>query len=707
MKRLLLTLALFSTLFSAQGQAPYTFEYLTNLVRVQLPMQADHAIWPTNFWQTFDPILQSVVLPPTYIFKDIGSMHPSYGLRLTAMPAAVGGEHQVVVDPTTKEVRTATGSYARTYGTATLSGGVYTIASPNPPYPFVNIVYPDGMAVDFRPDAIGGGSDTLKVGLGPTKPIKLSDLAPVPSGDIVANSMASAIFSTIADAWILQNPASGLVFDSTMYTSVSGSTVTAGVKTNGLPVNRLGTIPASTLLGNPTGSTATPSTITLGAGLSFSGTTITASGGGGGNTIYTGDGAISGARVVTLGANQLMFDGLNTGGTLRVSADLARIAGKTNLLIGTEEIWVNSGTAASRLKFSTQNTSVAGTAQVGDVLTINGITGGVANTDFQKPGGYVTNVTADFTVPGGVSTVIVDATSGPVTITLPQDSEERTVTVFKKDNNANHINVVNGGGDAFSTGLGVTPVRLFLRGEYVTTKGIGGNLNIILQSQSIDLGTLDDMRNYTMLFRSEFADNTVASFWGQNGMSTASYSADPSHAYVSTITTGAATNGMGYFGLRNASAQLTGSSPIVLTYNFMLPTLPTVADYYVVEVGLLSALAATGVDLNDADAVVFRYASEENAGKFRFRVCAGGIGNSLYTEDVGPAPAANTWYRVTIFASTTRAWLFINDVTVGPVTTGLPTAATMTIGGRIQKGIGTTARLMNLDYFKSGRPAAR
>jgi hypothetical protein len=31
----------------------------------------------------------------------------------------------------------------------------------------------------------------------------------------------------------------------------------------------------------------------------------------------------------------------------------------------------------------------------------------------------------------------------------------------------------------------------------------------------------------------------------------------------------------------------------------------------------------------------------------------------------------------------------------------------MTIGGQIQKGIGTTARLMNLDYFKSGRPAAR
>jgi hypothetical protein len=71
--------------------------------------------------------------------------------------------------------------------------------------------------------------------------------------------------------------------------SLTGGQVgTSGLAANAVTYAKMQSETASTLLGNPTGSGAVPSEITLGSGLSFSGTTLTASGSGGTVTSVTG-----------------------------------------------------------------------------------------------------------------------------------------------------------------------------------------------------------------------------------------------------------------------------------------------------------------------------------------------------------------------------------------------------------------------------------
>jgi trimeric autotransporter adhesin len=81
--------------------------------------------------------------------------------------------------------------------------------------------------------------------------------------------------------------------DATLVTSTGVITVGAGKITY---AKMQTTSAGSVLLGNPTGSAAAPSEITLGSGLSFSGTTLVASGGSGSGTVtsvsWTGDGTI-------------------------------------------------------------------------------------------------------------------------------------------------------------------------------------------------------------------------------------------------------------------------------------------------------------------------------------------------------------------------------------------------------------------------------
>ena len=215
------------------------------------------------------------------------------------------------------------------------------------------------------------------------------------------------------------------------------------------------------------------------------------------------------------------------------------------------------------------------------------------------------------------------------------------------------------------------------------------------------------MRNYSMVFRNEFADNTTAAFWGNTGASTAAYSASPDHMLVTTYTTGAATNGWGYFSLRSGSVVLDDANPMVLTYDWMVTTMPTSGEYYILEMGLGTAAAATGIDLSDTDCAMFRWALDENSGRGRFRACAGGAGNSVFTDETTITFTSNVWYRITLLLGRTRAYMLVNDVIVGPITSGLPTTTPMFVVGRISKGTGTTPRLVTMDYFKSARVATR
>lgn len=91
---------------------------------------------------------------------------------------------------------------------------------------------------------------------------------------------------------------------------------------------------AVSLLGNPTGSSATPSEITLGAGLSFSGTTIVSTGSGGTLTqIVAGTGLTGGTITAT--------------GTIALSIPVAVTSGGTNLqTLTAHALMVGEGTAS-------------------------------------------------------------------------------------------------------------------------------------------------------------------------------------------------------------------------------------------------------------------------------------------------------------------------------------------------------------------------
>jgi hypothetical protein len=87
---------------------------------------------------------------------------------------------------------------------------------------------------------------------------------------------------------------------------------TSGLLTGGgnLSADRtitMGAIAANTLLGNPTGSSAAPTPITLGTNLSFSGGVLNAAGGGGGGSLTTTDGTNSVASTTTMTFNPSAF----------------------------------------------------------------------------------------------------------------------------------------------------------------------------------------------------------------------------------------------------------------------------------------------------------------------------------------------------------------------------------------------------------------
>lgn len=164
---------------------------------------------------------------------------------------------------------------------------------------------------------------------------------------------------------------------------------------------------ASSLQGNPTGSPAAPSAITLGAGLSFSGTTLVASGGSA-TAITPGTTTIVGATAPCVIENSTS----TTMGCASLASNLAIVSG---VLGTTQPINAQTGTTyamqttdAGKLVTFSNASSIAATIVV---ATTSGFTGGYS-ADLQNLGVGTVTLTATTSTINGASTLVLKTGEG-------------------------------------------------------------------------------------------------------------------------------------------------------------------------------------------------------------------------------------------------------------------------------------------------------
>jgi hypothetical protein len=149
---------------------------------------------------------------------------------------------------------------------------------------------------------------------------------------------------------------------------------------------------------------------------------------------------------------------------------------------------------------------------------------------------------------------------------------------------------------------------------------------------------------------------------------------------------GGVTSGTGTAGFKLGGGLLT------MEWSVRVEDLSTAGERYSFMLGLFSTTAT------QVDAVRFIYNDSINAGNWTIST----INASTVTNtDSGIAVAADTWYklRAVVNAAATSVEYFINDVSVGTVTTNIPTV-NIAPRASMAKTVGTAARMVYVDYFR-------
>lgn len=123
-----------------------------------------------------------------------------------------------------------------------------------------------GQAISFRLNVTNGASPTLAADGGTAWPIQTSPGVAVSSGVLVAGTPYRVTFS--GTAWLLQD-----FYNSTI---AAGSVVTSMLADAAVTYAKIQNVATNRLLGNVSGGAAAPQEITIGGGLSVSGTTLSA-----------------------------------------------------------------------------------------------------------------------------------------------------------------------------------------------------------------------------------------------------------------------------------------------------------------------------------------------------------------------------------------------------------------------------------------------
>lgn len=208
------------------------------------------------------------------------------------------------------------------------------------------------------------------------------------------------------------------------------------------------------------------------------------------------------------------------------------------------------------------------------------------------------------------------------------------------------------------------PTELFMFEDWV------GDAVGVLRWLDADVGTGVSATTTTVL------DNAHPGVLELNTGASATGSAN---RFLGGVTTGAATSGF-----------IVGGGQIVMEWLVRIPVLSDGTQQYAFDVGLFDN--ATG----NTNSIRFLYATTVSTNWI-----AGTTSASTNTNtDTGVVVAINTWYRLqaVINAAGTSVEFFINGVSVATNVTNIPTVV-IAPRSRMLKSIGTTARIVYIDYF--------
>lgn len=141
---------------------------------------------------------------------------------------------------------------------------------------------------------------------------------------------------------------------------------------------------------------------------------------------------------------------------------------------------------------------------------------------------------------------------------------------------------------------------------------------------------------------------------------------------------------------------LAGGGVICAEWRVRIPTLSVAgSEAFTLRIGLHDSTSAA-----PTDGLWFEYTDATNSGQWQVKASSNSTASTTNTTS---APAANTWYRlkIVINAAGTSAEFFIDDVSVGTVTSNIPTGSGRVFGPNagITKTQGTTARVLDMDAF--------
>lgn len=251
------------------------------------------------------------------------------------------------------------------------TGGTSTAYTVSTNQSFASLAALDKQTLTLTMSATNGAAPTLNVdGLG-AKAIYNSNGAAIGAGTLVSGAPYSFTYYVSLNAFILHNQGGILP---------NGSVGTASIADAAVTYAKLQNVTASRLLGNPTGSAAAPSEISLGAGLSFSGTSL----------VSTLDptsvpGFLSGLELSTAGGSSTFSiakggaNDLNYGGLLYLSAALSKTTASWS--VGSGNGALDQGTIATSTWYHAFLIKRPDTGVVDGCISTSatGCTGGVGN----------------------------------------------------------------------------------------------------------------------------------------------------------------------------------------------------------------------------------------------------------------------------------------------------------------------------------------